>query len=163
MEFLLTGNMMKPSRQVIPVEIMVSLFALSYAGYGSIPWPEATPLFKFIFSREGWIGIFTWAIIVGIPPFWLMLVSGREWLFCKKHRWGPFEIDASATLRGRLVVTQMASWLYLLHLAFLSPSRKPMLIIIHAMIGAVICAWSYWENRRVRREIKRSTAAYYTN
>lgn len=149
---------MKPSRQVIPAEVVVSLFALSYAWLGGIPWPEAASLFRFIARREGLVGNVAWALLLGGPALLLVSVSLREWYCWKRCRWTEAEHNLSALWRSRLVLTQLFSWLYMIHLAVVA-ERRLFLLTLHASIGAAVCGWSYWENRRVRREIRYSATA----
>jgi hypothetical protein len=151
---------MKPSRAMISGEITTSLFALGYAWSGGLSWPfEHGPLFNLIAHREGWVGNLTWLFLLGAPALGLILVDSIEW-FCSSC-WTMAKMDQSATLRARLVATQFFSWLYMLHLLMLvhNMSRIPVLAA-HAVVGAIMCFWAYWENRRVRREIRYATSGF---
>ena len=151
---------MKPSRGMIPAEVVVSLFALSYAWLGGIAWPgEPGALFRLIYAKEGALGNVVWAFGLGLPAAFLVFFSLHEWWCWQRCRWTVFQHDFSATLRGRLVLCEGLAWAYMLHVLALS-DKKLALLALHAGIGVVVCAWSYWENRRVRREIRYATISF---
>lgn len=154
---------MTPSRQMLPAEIVVSLFALSYACVGGLAWPvQPGPLYRLIYAHEGVAGNLTLFLFMGLPALGLIITSIREMLFSKRCRWSIIQHDTSARFRSRLVICQFFSWCYMFHVLLLT-HRTLAIVAIHSVIGIIVCAWSYWENRRVRREIRYSTTSFVAN
>ena len=133
---------MKPSNRMLSGEIVASLFAL---GYALIALQPDGYLQKLLLRNDGWIGVLTWSLFIGIPAFTLLVVNVREWS-------RPASMQG-AIWRSRLVLIQGLSWLYAVHI-MVSTGRGYSLLMVHAVVGVFFCAWSYIENRRVRREIR---------
>jgi hypothetical protein len=133
---------MRPSRQMLSGELVCSLFALAYAIYAVMP---ASVLGELLLRREGLGGLLAWAMIMGAPAAALATIDAAEWIW-------PTPCGA-VVARARLVLLQGMSWWYALHL-MLVMHRPVSLLTLHAAAGALFCAVSYIENRRVRREIR---------
>lgn len=140
------GDAMRPSRQMLTGEFILSLFAMGYAFSAAL---ANSPLHTVLLQREGLRGVMAWLLIMGIPACWLALLDFYEWLLPTTN--------GCAYARSLLLIYQGAAWAYAMHL-MLVIGRPISLLFMHALIGVSACAWFHIENRRVCREIRATIA-----
>lgn len=131
---------LRSSRQLLSGELIVSLFGLGYALAACFPGP----IQGFILRKEGYEGLYTWVVLMGIPALAMIWVVVRE-------MWFPSDSNL-ACLRGKLILFQGLGWIYSLHILLII-GRPFSIISLHSMTAIGFCLWSYIDNRRVRREI----------
>lgn len=134
---------MKPSRAMIPGEILCAALGLVLAYFGAAydGW-----LHKVLSERgeEYW-----WMVLLGGPALIMLVLSTWEWFA------GSTSNAKFAKWRGRMVAGQGLCWLYAVYFGF--DGRAELIGSIGA-VGFGFCLWSYWENRRVTRETVRREA-----
>lgn len=138
---------MKPSRAMIPGEILCSLLGCVLAWFGGI---ESGWLHSVLASRNESV---LWLGMLGIPSL-VSLVFGIRELF-SWPRWGLIKREATAKWRGRAVMGQGLCWLYAIYFGF---DHGALLIGWIGIVCFGYCVWSYVENRRTCREIHYATA-----
>lgn len=139
---------MKPSRAMIPGEILCSLVGIVLAYFGGIydGW-----LHDVLNRREG---AGAWLVMLGIPALAALYLGVRE-IWYWRH-WGSIRQEQSARWRARAVLIQGLCQLYAVYFCFVEG------IDLIGSLGVVLfgfCAWSYLENRRTCREIRYATSA----
>jgi hypothetical protein len=145
---------MKPSRAMIPGEILCALFALSLAWSGGLSWPfDHGPLYRILAKGDQNV---IWLLLMGTPSSALVVLSVREWIYGQK--WNGRTVSISCYWRGKTVALMGISWLYAVYLiGQLTVGISGLLV--QSVCAAVFCGWSYVENRRVRREIHKKYLA----
>lgn len=142
---------MKPARAMIPGEILCSLFAISLAWSGGGFWPfEPGLLYKILKATDG--RNMLWAICLGVPAITLMTLSIREWI-CGLS-WTPHQVRVSSCFRGKMVLAMGLCWIYSLYLLGFHANGANSLLL-QTIIASMYCGWSYVENRRVQREVRK--------
>lgn len=132
----------KPSNRMISGEVVASLFALAYAVLAISP---GSYLQRQLLNHDGVVGVMIWSLFLGIPALAMTVVNIFEW--------NKPASKCGAIIRSRLSLIQGLSWLYAVHI-MMQTGRGYSLLMLHAVIGVTVCAWSYVENRRVRREFR---------
>lgn len=144
---------MKPSRAMIPLEIGCALTGIALALFGLL---IDGPFREVLAERNG---VATWFFLLGMPAVVLCYEASREWF---THRWMNLaQRERSAVLRGRLVLTQALCWLYAVYVVLADQDQADDVIAIIGVVNFGLCMWSYWENRRVKREIRIQTTTYH--
>ena len=138
---------MKPSRAMIPGEILVSAIGLVLAVFGGLVpgWLNAVLMAR----GEAWV----WMLLLGSASTACIGLGIREHLEWKS--WGLVERERTARLRGRAVLWQGLCWMHAIYFGF--DYGAPLI----GSIGVVCfsyCVWAYLENRRTCREIRYATA-----
>lgn len=139
---------MKPSRAMIPGEILCSLHGALLAWFGGV--------------QPGWLhtvleargDAVAWLFMLGVPSWVQLFLAVREWIFWR--RWGVIAVERSARWRARAIMGQGLCWLYAIYFGF---HAGAFLIGWLGLIAFGFCCWSYLENRRSCREIRYATAA----
>lgn len=139
---------MKPSRAMIPGEILASSLGMVLAAFGgAIPgW-----LHTVLASRGEDL---VWMLLLGTSAMASLVLGVREFLYWKK--WNLIERERTARLRSRAVLWQGLCWMHAVYFGF--DYGAPLM----GSIGVVcfcFCVWAYLENRRTCREIRYATAA----
>lgn len=166
---------MKPSHRMLTGEISWALVALSFVWSGMGGWPlEASYLHRAL-DRLGETAL--WSAVLGVPAAVLFFASTREH-FAFTHppadprkRWSLADLDRSARVRSVCSGLMCLSWLYIFKVVVeLSVLRatpngvfeglRANAIMPIALAGAVCTFWFWWENRRVRRDVRKATGVF---
>ena len=95
---------MKPSRAMIPGEILCALFGLMLAYFGGI---SDSPIGHIFTARHESI---LWFLLLGAPALWTLWAGAREWFL--GSAWNLAYREISCKQRGRAVLVQGLCWLY---------------------------------------------------
>ena len=138
---------MKPSRAMIPGEILASAIGLVLAIFGGmVPgWLHA------VLTARG--EDLVWMILLGSSATASLVLGVREYLYWR--RWNLIERERTARLRGRAVLWQGLCWMHAIYFGF--DYGAPLIGSIGVVCFA-FCVWAYLENRRTCREIRYATA-----
>lgn len=145
---------MKPSRAMIPLELLISTLSLLSAWLGAFAWPVKPGALYWLLAEHRENAV--WFALLGLPAVALFVVSFREW---HGAALGALELDRSCRLRARLVLLQGLSWVYGLKLLIVSGGAMGGVGAL-SIVMLIFCSWSYKENRRVRREIRTATVHF---
>ena len=140
---------MKPSRAMIPGEILCAAYGVAMAYFGGLHhgWLHRT-----LVERGESVA---WLLLLGIPAAALLVVAVREWT---APSIGLVRREKFAKWRGKLVGVQGLCWLYAVYFGITQGSS---FIGTLGVIGFLFCTWSYWENRRSGREIRHSSGVLH--
>jgi MFS family permease len=156
-------------------EIFGALVALSFAWSGMGGWPLLPSYLHRALDRTGETEL--WSIVIGIPALVLLVVSMREyWAIARPpadpaKRWSLIQIDRSVRIRGRMCLVMAASWAYMfkvmLELSVLRDTANHVFegvranaIMPIALFGCLCMFWSWLENRRVQRDVRKATGHF---
>lgn len=139
---------MKPSRAMIPGEILCSVIGLELAYFGGI----YTGWLHSVLAQRG--GNFVWFVTLGVPAAMSLFLGVREMVFWQ--HWNFPHRMATARWRARSILLQGLCWLYAVYFCF---GEGIMLIGWLGVSCFAFCVWSYLENRRTCREIRYATTA----
>ena len=147
---------MKPSRGMIPMELLIACLSLSFALVGGLGWPPPEgPLYGLLVEKGQSV---VWLVLLGTPAAVLAGLGAAEWR--RGRHWDVVRLDRSCCHRSWLVGIQGLCWLYGLYLPLAAPWTNLRGIALISVVMMFFCAWSYVENRRVRREIRRETTSF---
>jgi hypothetical protein len=166
---------MKPSHRMLTGEIFGALVALSFAWSGMGGWPLEPSYLNRALERTGETVL--WAVAIGIPALVLLVVSMREyWAIAHPpadtaKRWSIVEIDRSVRIRAWMCLAMSVSWAYMfkvmLELSVLRETANGVFegvranaIMPIALFGCLCMFWSWLENRRVQRDVRKATAVF---
>lgn len=140
---------MKPSRAMIPGEILCSAIGLIMAWFGGMHdgWLHAVLAAR----GEQWL----WMALLGSSSLASMVLCLRE--YTRWKTWGWVRLEQTARWRGRAVLWQGLCWLHAVYFGY--DYGAPLIGSIGSACFA-FCVWAYLENRRTCREIRYATAAY---
>lgn len=139
---------MKPSSAMIPGEIAVCAFGLVLAIFGGL---IDGPLHTALLARHSALA---WLLLLGAPALLMLWLDLREWRRCS--RWDMDARHRSARWRSKCALLQAFCWLFAVYFGFATDGAA--LVGFFGLVGGSYCAWSYVENRRVRREISIAAA-----
>jgi hypothetical protein len=146
---------MKPSRGMIPLELLIASLSLCLASIGGLGWPAPSGALYDLLTLKG--QALVWLLLLGGPAAVLFPVSLLEW--CSGIHWDVVRLDRSCRVRAALVGIQGLCLLYGVYLPLKSGGSLRGLALVTGIL-IVFCSWSYIENRRVRREIRSQTARF---
>lgn len=137
---------MKPSRAMIPGEILVSLQGLVLSYFGGVypGWLNTVLISR---HEDLW-----WLFLLGLPALLSLMVCARE--MAQWRNFTLFQRENTAKWRGRAVLVQGLCFLYAVYFGF---DHGAPLIGCIGFICFAYCVWAYLENRRTCREIRYST------
>lgn len=138
---------MKPSRAMIPGEILCSLLGCVLAWFGGI---ESGWLHSVLAARNESL---IWLVLLGVPCLVSLVLGIRELL--NWPTWGLVKREATARWRGRAVLWQGLCWFYAIYFGF---DHGALMIGWIGIVCFSYCVWSYLQNRRACREIHYATA-----
>ena len=138
---------MKPSRAMIPGELLCSLLGCLLAWFGGV---QTGWLNSVLASRNENV---LWLLLLGVPALVSMTFGLREMLHWPK--WNLAKREFTARWRGRAVLAQGVCWFYAIYFGF---DHGAELIGWIGIICFAYCVWAYLENRRTCREIRYATA-----
>lgn len=147
---------------MITGEMSWAWIALSFAWAGSGIWPFDGSHLHQVLDRRGLDEI--WALFVGLPAAALLYFSSREWVaHCAARNgfaaaWSVIENARSAKWRARLCMTLTFSWMYVFYALVSAHNNKPSALIPVALGGVVFMLMFWLENRRVQRDIRKSSS-----
>jgi hypothetical protein len=160
-------------------EIGWAFVALSFAWSGMGGWPLEPSYLHRALERTGETVL--WGVAIGIPALVLLVASLREyWAIAyppadpwraRARRWSILQIDRSARIRGRMCLVLAGSWAYMfkvmLELSVLQETANGVFegvranaIIPISLFGCLCMFWSYLENRRVQRDVRKATGMF---
>lgn len=153
---------MKPSRAMIPAEVSWAYIALVFAWSGSGLWPFESSYLHKVLARDD--GDTLWTVVIGLPAILLMIASLREYIAHRWPKWGRrnwsmIDMDISARIRGRLCFALAFSWAYVVY-AVLMHVAGGLTVLSLALGGFAFMLFSWVENRRVQRDIKKQTIGF---
>lgn len=136
---------MKPSRAMIPGEILCSLLGCVLAYFGGFHdgWLHSTLDAK----NEAAL----WLMLLGGPAIISFIACVREWFDWPV--WNLLQREASVHWRARAILIQGLCWLYAVYVSF---GHEALLLGWISLICFAFCTWAYHENRRTSREIRYS-------
>lgn len=148
-----------PSRGMISGELFAAFVAICYALAGSgLPPVGDGYLYHSLFKySHPWL----WSVMLGVPALLLVIADVRE---LAAHRrcchdssscWSSKSLEESARWRGRFDLALLFGWAYMLKVLLVDLDK----ISVMAAVAAGACGFSWWfykENRRVRRDIRKS-------
>jgi len=166
---------MKPSHRMLTGEIGWAFVALSFAWSGMGGWPLEPSYLHRALERTGETVL--WGAAIGIPALVLLIASLREywaiahWWADARKRWSIVQIDRSVRIRGRMCLVLAVSWAYMfkvmLELSGLEETANGVFegvranaIMPIALFGCLCMFWSYLENRRVQRDVRKATGRF---
>ena len=138
---------MKPSRAMIPGEILCAVFGIVFAWFG---WAQMGWLKTVLESRGESV---IWMALLGIPAMVTLIFDVREWMLWR--RWNLIKREQTARWRGRAVAAQGLCWLYAVYVGY---DYGAQLVGTLGIVCFGFCVWAYVENRRTCREIRYATA-----